>query len=80
MSMSAFQTTNHYLEQTFNLLQLTEPLRTVLFTPNREVRVELVIELDDGSIGHYIGYRVQHDDSRGPFKGGLRYHPDVDLD
>jgi hypothetical protein len=36
--------------------------------------------MDDGSIGNYIGYRVQHDDSRGPFKGGLRYHPDVDLD
>jgi glutamate dehydrogenase (NAD(P)+) len=35
---------------------------------------------DDGSIGHFIGYRVQHDDSRGPFKGGLRYHPRADLD
>ena len=49
-------------------------------TPSRELRVELVIELDDGTIGNYIGYRVQHDNSRGPFKGGIRYHPDVDLD
>ena len=80
MSMNAFQTTNHYLEQAFDLLGLSERLRTVLVTPSRELRVELVIELDDGSMGHYIGYRVQHDDSRGPFKGGLRYHPDVDLD
>ncbi|HEY3497950.1 MAG TPA: Glu/Leu/Phe/Val dehydrogenase dimerization domain-containing protein [Polyangiaceae bacterium] len=80
MSMNAFQTTNHYLEQAFDLLRLPERLRTVLVTPSRELRVELVIELDDGQMGHYIGYRVQHDDSRGPFKGGLRYHPDVDLD
>src|SRR5690606_31366443 len=54
--------------------------KTLLWTPARELRVELVMTMDDGSIGNYIGYRVQHDDSRGPFKGGLRYHPDVDLD
>src|SRR5689334_17797547 len=80
MAMNAYQTTNHYLERAFDLLKLPERLRTALVTPSRELRVELVIELDDGSLGHYIGYRVQHDDSRGPFKGGLRYHPDVDLD
>ncbi|HTQ02313.1 MAG TPA: Glu/Leu/Phe/Val dehydrogenase dimerization domain-containing protein [Polyangiaceae bacterium] len=78
--MNAYQTTNHYLERAFELLALPERLRTALITPSRELRVELIIELDDGSLGHYIGYRVQHDDSRGPFKGGLRYHPDVDLD
>ena len=80
MALNAYQTTNHYLEQAFELLKLPDRYRAVLVTPSRELRVELVIELDDGSIGHYIGYRVQHDDSRGPYKGGLRYHPDVDLD
>jgi len=80
MTMNAYQTTNQYLERAFDLLALPERLRTALLTPSRELRVELIIELDDGSLGHYIGYRVQHDDSRGPFKGGLRYHPDVDLD
>ena len=80
MSMNAYQTTNQYLERAFDLLALPERLRTALLTPSRELRVELIIELDDGQLGHYIGYRVQHDDSRGPFKGGLRYHPDVDLD
>ncbi len=78
--MNAYETTNHYLEQAFNLLKLSDRYRTLLLTPTRELRVEVVIELDDGSIGHYIGYRVQHDDSRGPFKGGLRYHPEVDID
>jgi glutamate dehydrogenase (NAD(P)+) len=80
MTMNAYQTTNQYLERAFDVLALPERLRTALITPSRELRVELVIELDDGQLGHYIGYRVQHDDSRGPFKGGLRYHPDVDLD
>jgi glutamate dehydrogenase (NAD(P)+) len=80
MSMSATETTNHYLMQAFDLLELSPRYKTLLLTPSRELRVELVIELDDGSIGNYIGYRIQHDDSRGPFKGGLRYHPDVDLD
>ena len=41
-----------------------------MITPDREVRVEVVIELDSGSIGNFIGYRVQHDNARGPFKGG----------
>ena len=80
MALNAYQTTNYYLDQAFELLKMPERFRTVLVTPSRELRVELVIELDDGTVGHYIGYRVQHDDSRGPFKGGLRYHPDVDLD
>jgi len=80
MTMNAYQTINQYLERVFDILALPERLRTALITPSRELRVELVIELDDGQLGHYIGYRVQHDDSRGPFKGGLRYHPDVDLD
>jgi glutamate dehydrogenase (NAD(P)+) len=40
----------------------------------------VTIELDSGRIGNFIGYRVQHDNARGPFKGGLRYHPHVDQD
>jgi glutamate dehydrogenase (NAD(P)+) len=80
MSSGAFETTNHFLREALNLLKLDARYRTLLITPTREIRVELVIQMDDGTIGNFIGYRVQHDDSRGPFKGGLRYHPDVDLD
>jgi glutamate dehydrogenase (NAD(P)+) len=80
MSQNAFQTTNHYLSHALELLGVGPEYKKLLVTPMRELRVELVIDLDDGSIGHFIGYRVQHDDSRGPFKGGLRYHPEVDLD
>jgi glutamate dehydrogenase (NAD(P)+) len=80
MAGNAFETTNHFLRQALSLLKLDARYKTLLITPSRELRVELVIEMDDGSIGNFIGYRVQHDNSRGPFKGGLRYHPDVDLD
>eukprot|EP00891_Asterochloris_glomerata_P007737 jgi/Astpho2/7737/Aster-07579 len=61
-------------------LEYPDKLQRLLLTPQREVLVELVITLDDGSIQTFNAYRVQHDDSRGPYKGGLRYHPQVDLD
>jgi glutamate dehydrogenase (NAD(P)+) len=51
-----------------------------LSTPKREVKVECTIQLDDGSTGTFVGFRVQHDDARGPMKGGIRYHPEVDPD
>jgi len=78
--MNANQTTQHFLHQAFEILEVDEDMRRVLITPSRELKVELTLRRDDGSIGNYIGYRVQHDDSRGPFKGGLRYHPHVDED
>ena len=48
--------------------------------PKRALIVDIPIELDDGTIAHFEGYRVQHNMSRGPGKGGVRYHPDVTLE
>lgn len=53
-------------------------MRVLLLTPQREIKVQVAIERDNGEIATYVGYRVQHDKSRGPMKGGLRYHPAVD--
>jgi glutamate dehydrogenase (NAD(P)+) len=78
--MQAFEATNYYFDQAAKLLDLSENIRTLMITPDREVRVEVPIELDSGKIGNFIGYRVQHDNARGPYKGGLRYHPAVDQD
>lgn len=78
--MQASEATNYYFDQAAKCLNLTQNVRTLLITPDREVRVEVVIELDSGDIGNFIGYRVQHDNARGPYKGGLRYHPLVDDD
>src|SRR5678816_1273012 len=80
MARTAYETTNTFVTRAMDALELDEVYEKLLITPRREVRVELPIRMDDGSLGHFIGYRVQHDDSRGPYKGGLRYHPDVDLD
>lgn len=77
---SAIATTNHFLEEALEALGMEPAMRRLLVTPAREVRVELNITMDDGSPGSFVGYRVQHDDSRGPFKGGLRFHPDVEID
>lgn len=77
MSGSAFETTNRYLQDGFDALDLTPKTEHMLKTPAREVRVELVITMDDGSVGNFIGFRVQHDNARGPCKGGLRYDTSV---
>lgn len=51
----------------------------VALKPKREIVVEVPLRRDNGKLESYQGYRVQHNDARGPFKGGLRYHPNVDL-
>jgi glutamate dehydrogenase (NAD(P)+) len=78
--MKAFETTAHYFHRAADEIELSDNIRRLLLTPKREVQVQVAIERDNGEIATYIGYRVQHDDSRGPMKGGLRYHPDVDID
>ena len=80
MSENASETTNFFLRRAFQILKVDPAYEPVLLTPNRELRVELTILKDDGKVGHFMGYRVQHDNSRGPYKGGIRYHPDADLD
>ncbi|HEX9908737.1 MAG TPA: Glu/Leu/Phe/Val dehydrogenase [Thermoplasmata archaeon] len=61
-------------------LKLDPGLVEVLKSPKRELSVNFPVRLDDGSIKVFTGYRVQHNEARGPFKGGIRYHPQVDID
>ncbi len=68
-----------YFERAADQLDLTPNMRRLLLTPKREVQVQIPVELDSGEVGTFIGYRVQHNNARGPMKGGLRYHPQVDL-
>src|ERR1051326_7029798 len=60
-------------------MNLDHNLRMRLKKPERSLIVSIPIRMDDGSVKIFPGYRVQHDSSRGPSKGGIRYHPDVDL-
>jgi glutamate dehydrogenase (NAD(P)+) len=78
--MRAFEATKLYFDRAADHLGLSLNVRTLLLTPKREVTVQVAIERDNGEIASFIGYRVQHDNARGPMKGGLRYHPEVDLD
>ncbi|MFM7593310.1 MAG: Glu/Leu/Phe/Val dehydrogenase dimerization domain-containing protein, partial [Isosphaeraceae bacterium] len=78
--MKSSEAVNYYFNQAADSLGLKESLRKLLITPERSIKVEVSIPLDNGEIGNFVGYRVQHDCSRGPFKGGLRYHPQVDTD
>eukprot|EP00884_Botryococcus_braunii_P009024 jgi/Botrbrau1/18122/Bobra.53_1s0001.1 len=74
------ENTNTFIKEALTQLEYPEKLQRLLLTPEREVLVELVITKDNGEIETFNAYRVQHDNSRGPYKGGLRYHPQVDLD
>ncbi|NIQ96919.1 MAG: Glu/Leu/Phe/Val dehydrogenase [Desulfuromonadales bacterium] len=73
-------TCRRFLEAAFDLLDIDEEMRQLLETPYREVLFELPLKRADGTICVFYGYRAQHDQSRGPFKGGLRFHPDVDME
>lgn len=66
--------------QALEHLEYPERLQKMLLAPEREVSVELEVLRDSGEVDIYKAYRVQHCNSRGPYKGGLRYHPQVDLD
>ncbi|MGD0497341.1 MAG: Glu/Leu/Phe/Val dehydrogenase [Bryobacteraceae bacterium] len=61
-------------------LNLDDGMRKVLGTPNKELTVNIPVQLDDGRIEVFTGYRVQHSLARGPAKGGIRFAPDVTLD
>lgn len=61
-------------------LNLDPGIHEVLKHPKRALIVSLPVKMDDSSVRVFLGCRVQHNDARGPFKGGVRYHPDVTLD
>ncbi len=71
---------HRYFHEAAALLGLPDRVREIILAPRRTVKVEIVIETDDGLLSHYLGYRVQHNNARGPFKGGLRFHPTMDED
>jgi glutamate dehydrogenase (NAD(P)+) len=66
-------------DQAAEAMELDHNLRERLKHPQRSLIVSVPIRMDDGRVEVYTGYRVQHDSSRGPSKGGIRYHPDVNL-
>src|SRR5262245_66316502 len=77
--MSMFETANLYFDQAADWMGLDREMRILLKIPHREIRVEIPIRMDDGHLESFVGYRVQHNGVRGPQKGGIRYHPEGEL-
>jgi len=78
--VEAFDAVRGFFEEAADRLGLEPSLRDALTMPSREIQVQIRVPLDDGSLGVYPAWRVQHNAARGPHKGGLRFHPSVSLD
>lgn len=74
------EASHYYFNKAADVLGLGDRIREVLITPRRVVKVDIVTEDDAGELVHYVGYRTQHNNARGPYKGGLRYHPSMKED
>ena len=77
---NAFETALRQYDEAAELLGLDADVREILRRPKRELVVNFPVEMDDGGIRMFRGYRVHHNITRGPAKGGIRYHPLADLD
>ncbi len=67
------------LKKGIDALGVSNEIYEMLSVPNREVHVELPVKMDNGKIKVFHGYRVQHNNARGPYKGGIRFHPQVSI-
>ena len=79
-AINAWQVAQSQFDLAAEMLNLDPGLRRVLREPRRELTVHFPVQMDDGSVQVFTGYRVQHNLGRGPAKGGIRYHQDVTLD
>ena len=78
--INPFEVALQQLEEASKILNLDKGMLEILSNPKRILTVSIPTRMDDGSIKVFTGYRSQHNDARGPHKGGIRYHPDVTLD
>ncbi|MCA9042275.1 MAG: glutamate dehydrogenase [Planctomycetaceae bacterium] len=78
--MSAYEDASRYFHHAAGIMGLSKNMQTLLLTPEREMKVQIALERDNGEISTFIGYRIQHNSARGPMKGGLRFHHEVNQD
>jgi len=67
------------MEEAMEIGNISKDMFEIIKNPQRETKVYLPVEMDDGTVKVFEGYRVQHSNIRGPFKGGIRYHQDISL-
>jgi len=80
MKRTFFENVYEQFSAAAEILKLPGMDREILTTPNKVITANLVIRMDDGDVRIFQAYRVQHNNARGPYKGGVRYHPDVNLE
>tara|TARA_Y100001970_G_C14257561_1_gene876627 strand:+ start:10242 stop:11474 length:1233 start_codon:yes stop_codon:yes gene_type:complete len=78
--MSFAESSNYFFKQAADLLELSEDTIALLSQPYRELHVQVPIKMHNNQTKVFQGFRVQHSGARGPYKGGIRFHPEVDLD
>lgn len=79
-TLNPFEIAKQQIDIVSKHMELDDDLIEVLKHPKRVLEVSVPVRMDNGKIKVFTGYRVQHNEARGPFKGGIRYHPQVDLD
>jgi glutamate dehydrogenase len=77
---NAFEMAQKQFDAVADLLELDQPTRDLLRTPLREYHFSIPVRMDDGSVRVFRGFRCQHNDARGPCKGGIRFHPQETID
>lgn len=80
VTMSGKEIARSQFNRAADLVGLESYMRRILTTPFRTLQVEVPVRMDDGRIEVFTGYRIQHNGARGPCKGGIRFHPEADLD
>ena len=80
MTLSTFDQVNLFFDKAADRLGLNNGLREMLVKPWRELQVQVPVRMDNDKIQVFTGFRVQHNGARGPYKGGVRYHPKADLE
>lgn len=78
--INPYESVQTIIRKTAEIMRLEEWITAFLLRPQREINASFLVEMDDGSVRIFQGYRVQHNNALGPYKGGIRYHWDVDLD
>jgi glutamate dehydrogenase (NAD(P)+) len=78
--MTAYEEVNWQYNKAAELLGIPEQHKAIMRNCYRELKVQITLHRDDGSLMELFGFRVQHNGARGPYKGGIRYHPSVDMD
>ncbi len=80
MKSSIYQNTQKRIEKASRIAKIDSKTLKKILEPDKILKFEIPVQMDNGKIEKFQGYRIQHNNARGPFKGGIRFHPEVDIE